>query len=64
VDLAAQHVTHLLSLITYWPLLYIIGVRVMRFADSEVLEDVDGVVTQIKTELQKPFERPKIEAAR
>ena len=27
-----QHVTHLLSLITYWPLLYIIGVRVMRYA--------------------------------
>lgn len=41
-----------------------VGVRVMRFADSEVLADLDGVVTQIKTELQKPFERPKIEAAR
>jgi hypothetical protein len=36
----------------------------MRFADSQVLEDLDGVVAQIKAELQKPFERPKIEAAR
>jgi len=41
-----------------------VGVRVMRFADSEVLGDLDGVVAQIKAELQKPFERPKIEAAR
>lgn len=41
-----------------------VGVRVMRFADSQVLEDLDGVVAQIKAELQKPFERPKIEAAR
>jgi very-short-patch-repair endonuclease len=41
-----------------------VGVRVMRFSDSAVLEDTDAVVKAIKDELQKPFERPKIEARR
>lgn len=41
-----------------------VGVRVMRFSDSRVLEDLDGVVAEIKAELQEPFERPRIEAAR
>ena len=41
-----------------------VGVRVLRFSDSEVLEDLEGVVVQIKAELQKPFERPRIEAGR
>ena len=39
-----------------------VGVRVLRFSDNEVLEDVEAVVTRIKAELQQPFERPKIEA--
>ena len=41
-----------------------VGVRVLRFSDSEVLENLEGVVVQIKAELQKPFERPRIEAGR
>jgi very-short-patch-repair endonuclease len=41
-----------------------VGVRVMRFSDDEVLADTDAVVKTIKDELQKPFERPRIEAAR
>ena len=41
-----------------------VGVRVMRFSDSQVLEDTDAVVAQIKAELQKPFDRPRIEAPR
>jgi very-short-patch-repair endonuclease len=39
-----------------------VGVRVMRFSDSQVLEDTDAIVAQIKAELQQPFERPRIEA--
>jgi very-short-patch-repair endonuclease len=41
-----------------------VGVRVLRFSDDEVLTDTDRVVKAIKDELQKPFERPKIEAGR
>jgi very-short-patch-repair endonuclease len=41
-----------------------VGVRVLRFSDRQVMEDLDGVVAQIKAELQKPFERPRIEALR
>jgi len=41
-----------------------VGVRVLRFSDDEVLENLDGVVKAIKDALQQPFERPRIEAAR
>jgi very-short-patch-repair endonuclease len=41
-----------------------VGVRVLRFSDDEVLADTDKVVKAIKDELQKPFERPRIEAPR
>ena len=40
-----------------------VGVRVMRFSDSAVLEDTDAVVKAIKDELQKPFEKPRVERA-
>ena len=35
-----------------------------RFSDDEVLGNTDKVVKAIKDELQKPFERPRIEARR
>ena len=38
-----------------------VGVRVMRFAEGEVLEGTDQVVKAIKDELQKPFEKPRIQ---
>ena len=41
-----------------------VGVRVLRFSDDEVLADTDAVVKAIEAELQKPFERPRIEASR
>lgn len=41
-----------------------VGVRVLRFSDEQVLADTDAVVAAIKAELQKPFERPRIEAPR
>jgi very-short-patch-repair endonuclease len=41
-----------------------VGVRVLRFSDSQVLQDTDAVVRAIKAELEKPFERPRIEARR
>ncbi|HYD23233.1 MAG TPA: DUF559 domain-containing protein [Croceibacterium sp.] len=41
-----------------------VGVRVLRFADERVLRETDAVVAEIKAELQKPFERPTIEAQR
>jgi very-short-patch-repair endonuclease len=41
-----------------------VGVRVLRFSDDKVLGDIETVVKAIKDELQKPFERPRIEAAR
>lgn len=37
-----------------------VGVRVLRFAEDQVLADLDGVVKQIKDELQKPFDKPRI----
>ena len=37
-----------------------VGVRVMRFAETDVLAELDRVVGDIKAELQKPFERPKV----
>ena len=40
-----------------------VGVRVMRFADDAVLADTDAVVKAIKDELQKPFEKPRVERA-
>ena len=40
-----------------------VGVRVLRFADAEVLADTDAVVKAIKDELQKPFEKPRIARA-
>jgi very-short-patch-repair endonuclease len=41
-----------------------VGVRVLRFSDDQVLADTSAVVKAIKDELQKPFERPRIEARR
>jgi very-short-patch-repair endonuclease len=41
-----------------------VGVRVLRFSDDQVLADTGAVVKAIKDELQKPFERPRIEARR
>lgn len=37
-----------------------VGVRVMRFAESRVLEDIDTVIGQIEAELAKPFEKPRM----
>ena len=37
-----------------------VGVRVMRFADAEVLADTDAVVKAIKDELQQPFEKLRV----
>lgn len=37
-----------------------VGVRVLRFADEQVLEDIETVVAAINEELAKPFERPRI----
>ena len=37
-----------------------VGVRVLRFAEQQVLEGLPEVVKAIKDELQKPFERPRI----
>ena len=36
-----------------------VGVRVLRFADEDVLEDTDCVIDAILAELQKPFDRPR-----
>jgi very-short-patch-repair endonuclease len=41
-----------------------VGVRVLRFSDDEVLADTDKVLKAIKDELQRPFERPRIEVPR
>lgn len=35
-----------------------VGVRVLRFSESQVIEEADSVVAAIKEELLKPFERP------
>jgi very-short-patch-repair endonuclease len=40
-----------------------VGVRVLRFSDDAVLADIDAVVKAIKDELQKPFEKPRVERA-
>ena len=40
-----------------------VGVRVMRFSETDVLGDTDRVVEAIKTELAKPFDRPGTAAA-
>jgi len=37
-----------------------VGVRVLRFSDEEVLENIEDVVRTIKQELEKPFQRPRI----
>ncbi|MFC4253888.1 DUF559 domain-containing protein [Altererythrobacter xixiisoli] len=37
-----------------------VGVRVLRFSEDQVLTDLDSVVKQIKDELQKPFDKPRI----
>ncbi len=36
-----------------------VGVRVMRFAESQVLEEIDAVIGAIEAELAKPFEKPR-----
>ena len=41
-----------------------VGVRVMRFPEARVLGEIEAVVSEIKAELQKPFERPRIAAQR
>jgi leucyl-tRNA synthetase len=38
-----------------------VGVRVLRFAEPDVLENIDTVVKAVKDELQKPFEKPKMQ---
>jgi leucyl-tRNA synthetase len=38
-----------------------VGVRVMRFAEADVLEATDTVVKAIKEDLQKPWEKPQAE---
>ncbi len=37
-----------------------VGVRVLRFSDAAVLEDIETVVAAIREELAKPFERPRM----
>lgn len=37
-----------------------VGVRVLRFADEQVLGDIETVLAAIAEELAKPFERPRI----
>jgi very-short-patch-repair endonuclease len=36
-----------------------VGIRVLRFADEQVLDDGDAVVAAVLAELQKPFDRRK-----
>ena len=36
-----------------------VGVRVLRFADDEVLQETDRVCEEILAELQKPFDKPR-----
>jgi very-short-patch-repair endonuclease len=40
-----------------------VGIRVLRFSDSQVLDDGDAVVEAVLAELQKPFDRRKAVAA-
>jgi len=37
-----------------------VGVRVLRFSDAAVLDDIETVLAAIRDELAKPFERPRI----
>jgi len=37
-----------------------VGVRVLRFSDGQVLDDIETVIAAIGEELAKPFERPRI----
>ena len=37
-----------------------VGVRVMRFAEQRVMEEIDAVCDEILAELRAPFERPQI----
>ena len=37
-----------------------VGVRVLRFAESQVLDDIETAIAAIQEELAKPFERPRI----
>ncbi|WEK45451.1 MAG: DUF559 domain-containing protein [Candidatus Andeanibacterium colombiense] len=37
-----------------------VGVRVLRFSDQQVLENIETVVAAIVDDLAKPFERPRI----
>ena len=37
-----------------------VGVRVLRFSEEQVLKDIETVVAAIAEELNKPFERPRI----
>jgi len=40
-----------------------VGVRVLRFSDEQVLDDVEAVIAAIREKLEKPFERPRIARA-
>ena len=40
-----------------------VGVRVLRFAESQVLDNIETVVAAIVADLAKPFERPRIARA-
>lgn len=37
-----------------------VGVRVLRFSESEVLQGIDDVVRMIREDLDKPFYKPRI----
>ncbi len=41
-----------------------VGVRVLRFTEDQVRDDIETVIRAINVELQKPFERPVIQAPR
>jgi leucyl-tRNA synthetase len=38
-----------------------VGVRVLRYAEADVLENTDTIVKAVKDELQKPFEKPRMQ---
>lgn len=40
-----------------------VGIRVLRFTEEAVADDVDGVSQAILAELQKPFEKPRVRGA-
>jgi len=39
-----------------------VGVRVLRFSERQVLEEIDVVIEAVRAELAKPFERPRLAA--